>query len=373
MGEIKAAIEKIKAGGIIIVSDDESRENEGDFIMAAEAATPEKIGFINRYSSGIICAPITKSKQKTLDLPMMVTDNSDPKETAFTVSLDYKVGTSTGISAADRAATLSAISSATPNAGDFTRPGHIFPLVAKDGGVLERDGHTEAAVDFARLGECDATGAICEIVNDDGSMARRPQLDLLARAYNLPFVTIADLIQYRLETEQLVTQQSETWETNRQGEWRVRTYRECIGQSDIQIYSRGNTRSGAPVFVFPSCSSGGHTVLSKCNCANALMGAIRETNSGQGGCIIFMPRRGHVEDTSLSQIELAVTSQILKDVTGGVDSLTCFDAELSAGLGGFGVEIRHHDSNPGVLVETGNVRVLDSSPHDTYGWRLMGG
>lgn len=373
MDSIKLAIETIKAGGIIIVSDDENRENEGDFVMAAEAATSEKIGFINRYSSGIICAPITATKRDALDLPMMVTDNTDPKHTAFTVSIDYRHGTTTGISAADRATTLTAMSDVATQSSDFTRPGHIFPLVAKDRGVLERDGHTEAAVDFSTLAGCDPTGVICEVVNDDGSMSRQPELEVLARAHHLPFVTIADLIKYRLETEQLITQLSESWESNRHGEWRVCTYQDRISQSEISVFSRGNTTNGAPVFVFPSCVDSAHSALRKCNCENAFLAAIRETNNGVGGCIILLPRVGHVRDGELSQADAAIVVQILKDVSVGVNSFECFDITLARRLTQFGVNISNREVVPGLVVQAGNIHVLQTAPSDTYGWRLIGG
>lgn len=190
------ALKAIKQGKVIVVTDDESRENEGDLIMAAEFATPETIGFIVRYSSGVICTPLTGERLDALELPPMYVNNEDPKQTAFTVSVDLKVGTSTGISAADRAATFRALADPASTAADFLRPGHVFPLRPRDGGVLVRDGHTEATMDFCRLAGLNPCGVLCEVVNEDGSMARVPDLIEFCTEHGLVLTSIADLIEY---------------------------------------------------------------------------------------------------------------------------------------------------------------------------------
>jgi|Transcript_40630 3,4-dihydroxy 2-butanone 4-phosphate synthase/GTP cyclohydrolase II len=193
---VLAAISELQQGKVIVVTDDESRENEGDLIMAAEFATAETIGFIVRYSSGVICVPLPSERLEALMLPPMVVNNEDPKQTAFTVSVDFKVGTTTGISAADRAATFRALADASTKPEDFQRPGHVFPLRPRPGGVLERDGHTEATMDFCRLAGLRPAGVLCEVVNDDGSMARVPDLIPFCQKHDLVLTSIADLIAY---------------------------------------------------------------------------------------------------------------------------------------------------------------------------------
>lgn len=196
------AINAMQQGRVVVVTDDESRENEGDLIMAAQFATPESIGFIVRYSSGIICTPLTSARLDALELPPMTANNEDPKETAFTVSVDYKHGTTTGISAADRAATFRALADPTSTPADFMRPGHVFPLRPRDGGVLVRDGHTEATMDLCRLAGLAPCGVLCEVVNEDGSMARVPELIEFCTEHGLVLTSIADLIEYVKELQQ---------------------------------------------------------------------------------------------------------------------------------------------------------------------------
>ena len=190
------AIEQLKQGNLIVVTDDEQRENEGDLIMAAQFATQEKIAFVVRHSSGVICASMPSERLDKLQLPPMVVDNQDPKQTAFTVTVDLIQGTTTGISAADRAATFRALADSDSTADMFHRPGHVFPLRPRPGGVLERDGHTEATIDFCRLAGLEPCGILCEVVNDDGTMARIPDLEKFCEHHNLVLTSIADLIEY---------------------------------------------------------------------------------------------------------------------------------------------------------------------------------
>lgn len=198
---VLAAIEAVKAGKVVCVTDDENRENEGDLIMAAEFATPEAIGFFVRYTSGVICVSVPDERLQELNLPPMYLNNEDPKQTAFTVSTDYKHGTTTGISAADRAATFRALADPTSQASDFNRPGHVFPLRPRAGGVCERDGHTEAAIDLAKLAGCKPCGVLAEVVKDDGSMARLPDLEPFCKQHGLVLTSIADLIAYLKEQQ----------------------------------------------------------------------------------------------------------------------------------------------------------------------------
>src|SRR5918994_4808052 len=201
---IEEAIEAIRDGRIIIVVDDEDRENEGDLTIAAERTTPEAINFMAKYGRGLICMPMTEERLTELDIPQMVSQNTARFDTAFCVSIEAKGGTSTGISAADRAATVLAAIDPSTRPSDLARPGHMFPLKARNGGVLVRAGQTEAAVDLARIAGLYPAGVICEIMNDDGTMARVPELTKFARKHRLPMITIADLIKYRMRTESLV-------------------------------------------------------------------------------------------------------------------------------------------------------------------------
>jgi 3,4-dihydroxy 2-butanone 4-phosphate synthase/GTP cyclohydrolase II len=225
VGEILA---ELRAGRMVIIMDDEDRENEGDLIMAAEHATAEAVAFMIRHTSGIICVPMEEEQLARLDLPQMVPVNNESHRTAFTVSVDLRAGTTTGVSSADRAATIRALADAESQPGDFARPGHIFPLKARRGGVLVRAGHTEAAVDLCRLAGLKPAGVLCEVMNDDGSMARRPQLQEFARHHALKIGTIADLIRHRLRNERSVERLSEQSVQTDLGEFRLYAYQDCV-------------------------------------------------------------------------------------------------------------------------------------------------
>jgi 3,4-dihydroxy 2-butanone 4-phosphate synthase / GTP cyclohydrolase II len=227
VGEILA---ELRAGRMVIIMDDEDRENEGDLIMAAEHATPEAVAFMIRHTSGIICVPMPEEQLARLDLPQMVPVNSESHRTAFTVSVDLRAGTTTGVSSADRAATIRALADGDAKPGDFARPGHIFPLRSRRGGVLVRAGHTEAAVDLCQLAGLKPAGVLCEVMNDDGSMARRPQLQEFARRHALKIGTIADLIRHRLRTERSVERLSEQSVQTDLGEFRLYAYRDAVSQ-----------------------------------------------------------------------------------------------------------------------------------------------
>ena len=208
--KVEDAIAAIGRGEIVVVVDDEDRENEGDLIMSAEAATPEKIAFFVRHTSGLICVPMTGDRLDELEIPLMVRDNTESQRTAFTYSVDYRYGTSTGISAADRAATIKALIEPSTRPADLARPGHIFPLRYAAGGVLKRQGHTEAAVDLARMAGLYPAGVLCELVNDDGTMARGPELQRFCEEHGLLMISIADLVRYRRQNEKLIRRIAET-------------------------------------------------------------------------------------------------------------------------------------------------------------------
>lgn len=227
LNTIAEAIEDIRNGKVILVVDDENRENEGDFLGAAEKATPEMINFMATHGRGLICAPLTEKRCKELDLGMMVYNNTDPMETAFTVSVDLRgKGVTTGISASDRALTVRSLIDETTRPFDLARPGHIFPLKAKDGGVLRRTGHTEAAIDFARLAGLKPAGVIVEVMNEDGTMARLPQLIEVAKKFDIKIVSIEDLVAYRMEHDSLIEKKEDFDIVTRFGEFRLRAYQQ---------------------------------------------------------------------------------------------------------------------------------------------------
>lgn len=241
LNTIEEAIDAIRNGKVIIVVDDENRENEGDFLAAAELATPETVNFMATHGKGLICAPLTENRCKELGLHMMVNNNTDPLETAFTVSVDLRGnGVTTGISASDRAKTVCALTDPTTKSYDLVRPGHIFPLVAKEGGVLRRTGHTEAAIDFARLAGLQPAGIIVEIMNDDGSMARLPQLIKVAKKFDLKIVSIEALIAYRMEHDSLILKREDFDITTRFGKFRLRAYQQTTNNHVHIALTKGN-------------------------------------------------------------------------------------------------------------------------------------
>ena len=234
LNSIDEILADLRAGRMVVIMDDEDRENEGDLIMAAERATPEAVAFMIRYTSGIICVPMEEEGLVRLDLPQMVQANSESHRTAFTVSVDLRHGTTTGVSSADRAATIRALADANTVSGDFARPGHIFPLRSRKGGVLVRAGHTEASVDLCRLAGMKPVGVLCEVMNDDGTMARRPELEVFAKRHNLKIGTISDLIRHRLRNERSVERVAEQTVQTDLGEFRLYAYEDRVSQ-DVHL------------------------------------------------------------------------------------------------------------------------------------------
>ena len=249
LNAIEEAIADIRDGKVIIVVDDENRENEGDFLAAAELITPETINFMATHGRGLICAPLTEGRCKDLGLHKMVNHNTDPLETAFTVSIEAREGVTTGISAADRAKTVLALTDKDTKPHELARPGHIFPLIAKEGGVLRRTGHTEAAIDFARLAGLEPAGVIVEIMNEDGSMARLPQLLEVAKKFDLKIVSIEDLIAYRMEHDSLIELKEAFTIKTRFGEFRLRAYKQTTNDQVHIALLKGNWKSGEPVLT----------------------------------------------------------------------------------------------------------------------------
>lgn len=292
---IEAAIEDIRQGKVIIVVDDEDRENEGDFIVAAEACTPEVMNFIIKYGRGIPCVPTTEQRLETLQLPMMVGANTSRHRTAMTVTVDAIHGATTGISAYDRAKTVAVFVNSNARPEDLARPGHIIPLRAAEGGVLRRAGHTEATVDLCRLAGFQPTGVLCEIVGEDGTMARMPELETLARQFDLKIITVADLIAYRRRTERLITRVAVTnLPTGKYGDFKVYAYEASVEPHHVVAFVKGDVTDGEPVLVrvHSSCVTGDLLDSLKCDCGSQLHLALQNISDEGRGALIYMEQEG---------------------------------------------------------------------------------
>ena len=290
---IDDVIAAIARGDMVVLVDDEDRENEGDLIMAAEHVTAEKLAFIIRHTSGVVVAPLTGERCDDLRLPMMVDHNTESHRTAFTVSVDLLEGTSTGISAADRALTIRALADGTVGYQAFARPGHVFPLRAREGGVLKRAGHTEAAVDLARMAGCEPAGVICEIQNDDGTMARLPQLIEFCRKHNLLLSSIAALVEWRRHKERLVERVGSARVPTQWGEFECVAYRSTIDGIEHLAFVRGDIGSGAPVLtrVHSECLTGDVFGSLRCDCGDQLSAALQLIAKNDHGVLVYL--RGH--------------------------------------------------------------------------------
>ncbi len=287
---VEQAIKAVQGGGVIIIVDDEDRENEGDLMVAAEKVTPQVINFMTKHGRGLICLPLTKERLKELDLPLMVTDNTAPFRTAFTVSIDAKKGVTTGISAYDRAKTVLAAINPKTRPSDLTRPGHIFPLQAKDGGVLERAGQTEAAVDMARLAGLRPAGVICEIMNEDGTMARISQLGEFSQAHNIPILTIADLIKYRMRHERLVQKIEEADLPTKFGNFKVMVFEDTIHKENHVVLVKGEIKKDVPTLVraHSQCLTGDTFSSIRCDCGEQLHRAMEMIEREGKGVILYI-------------------------------------------------------------------------------------
>lgn len=291
LNTIEEAIEDIRQGKVIIVVDDEDRENEGDFLAAAEKVTPEMINFMATHGRGLICTPLTESRCKELDLRAMVSNNTDHMETAFTVSVDLKgQGVTTGISAADRSKTVQALVDANTKPHDLARPGHIFPLVAKQGGVLRRTGHTEAAIDFARLAGFKSAGVICEILNEDGTMARLPQLIQVAKKFDLKLVSIEDLVAYRMQHDSLIVKKEDFDIETRFGTFRLRAYEQTTNKQVHIALTKGTWNLGEPILTRINSSQVNNDLLGTLtnNAEQQLDDMFKAINENGKGAVIFI-------------------------------------------------------------------------------------
>ncbi len=291
LDSIQDAIEDIKKGKVIIVVDDEDRENEGDFLAAAEAVTPEMINFMAKYGRGLICSPLTEGRCKDLHLHTMVGNNTDPMETAFTVSVDLRgQGVTTGISASDRAKTIKALTDSSTKAHDLNRPGHIFPLIAKEGGVLRRTGHTEAAIDFARLAGLNPAGVICEIMNEDGTMSRLPQLVEVAKEHDLKLVSIEDLVAYRMLHDSLIEKKEDFDIHTKFGKYRLRAYQQTTNSHVHLALTKGTWEANEEVLVRVNSTLVNNDILGTLtNDADKKLDDMFKTlNKHESGAIVFI-------------------------------------------------------------------------------------
>jgi 3,4-dihydroxy 2-butanone 4-phosphate synthase/GTP cyclohydrolase II len=363
---IEDAIDDLRAGRLVIVVDDEDRENEGDFIGAAEAMTPELVNFMTKHGRGLMCVSITRERAAALDLPMMEQVNTSLHDTPFTVSVDYNRDTTTGISAADRAKTIRALADGAAKSTDFARPGHIFPLRAQTGGVLRRAGHTEAAVDLARLAGFQPVGVLIEIMNDDGTMARVADLRRIADEFDMKLVTIKDLIAYRMQHEQLVRPVVDVEMPTKYGRFRLHAFEEVLTGDNHLAMTKGEWDEEEPVLVrvHSQCVTGDIFGSNRCDCGDQLATALARVEHEGKGVVLYMKQEGRgiglinklraykLQEEGLDTVEAnealgfqpdhrdyGIGCQILRSLGVRKLKLMTNNPTKRIGLGGYGLEI----------------------------------
>ncbi|HTB05310.1 MAG TPA: bifunctional 3,4-dihydroxy-2-butanone-4-phosphate synthase/GTP cyclohydrolase II [Bacteroidia bacterium] len=379
LSAIEDAIEDIKKGKLVIVVDDEDRENEGDFITAARNITPEMVNFMLSHGRGVLCAPVEEDRCRALELEMMVSSNTSLHQTPFTVSVDLLGhGCTTGVSTHDRAKTLQALAKLSAKASDFARPGHVFPLRAMKGGVLRRAGHTEAAIDLARLAGFEPVGALIEVMNEDGSMSRMPQLIELAKKFDLKLISIKDLIEYRLRTETIIVRDIEVKMPTKFGNFNLIAYRQTTNDQEHLALVKGKWKAGDPVMVrmHSSCVTGDIFGSLRCDCGTQLQKAMEAIEKEGKGAIVYINQEGRGigllnklrayklqeegRDTVEANLELGfkmderdygVGAQILRDLGISKIRLMTNNPKKRAGLTGYNLEIVENvplevESNP---------------------------